>query len=674
MRPITRIWRAAVSGMAAAVMTLSCAAVFSSPITAFAAVTNTYDTLEVDREAKQQFEQNIAAKTKLPVINVTTYQNQEWILSRDTYTNCVVDVFNVDESMELDEVSAGIKVRGNSSAYYGDEEKIKKNPVPYRIKFDKKQSMLGLNDGAKCKSWVLLKSDWNLVANDLALRMGREIFDDTAFCSDSQFVHLYVNDKLQGTYVLCEQCQVNENRVNVTEPESGYTGTDIGYYLELDNYAGEEGGDPYIGMDYEEATVTDIRGTTRQFVYAEYSIKNDVYCDEQIMFIDKYLNNAFELLYRACEKGEYMTFDENYDLVPSSYTNAKDCVTAVMDMDSVVDMYLLYEIVHDYDCGEGSFYMCADFAPGKETKLQFTSPWDFNWAYNDSTSRYWAGAFCTNSFARQYGDRSNPWLILLAKQDWFHQLCVDKWTSEKGNIRNAIAAERQILRDYKADLNAKEPYGTGSAESTIQWVENRLKWMDSTFAVSEPEPEPQPEPQPEPVPDRKSIVGAKVSTSSKTYVYTGKARQPAVTVTLNGKKLKKGTDYTVTYKNNKNTGKGVYTVTGKGSYVDSVKGSFIIKPTKMAVKKLSRPKSRAIKVTWKKAGGNVSGYHVQIALNKKFTKGKKSYYVKNGSTTAKTITKLKKSTKYYVRMRAYKKIGSKNYYGAYSAVKSIKTK
>ncbi|MCR5143582.1 MAG: CotH kinase family protein [Ruminococcus sp.] len=658
MKAGNRIWRAALSGTAAAVMALSS---FGGMIPASAAdEPNTYDTLEVDREAKQKFENDTAAKTKLPVINITTYQNSELILSKEVYTKCVVDVFNVDESMELDEISAGIKVRGNSSAYYGDPEKIKKNPVPYRIKFDKKQNMLGMNDGAKCKSWVLLKSDWNLVANEVALRMGRELFDDTAYCSDSQFVHLYVNDKLQGTYVLCEQCQVDENRVNITEPEKDYTGTDIGYYMELDNYAytiNDDGTitseDPYFTMDYEEATVTDIRGIERQFVPAEYTIKSDTYSEDQVEFANKYLNNVFELLYRATEKGEYLTFDENYDLVPSEYTNAKDCITAVMDIDSVVDMYLLYEIVHDYDCGEGSFYMCADFGKEKFPKLQFTSPWDFNWAYNDSTSRYWAGAFCASSFVRRYGDRSNPWLILLAKQDWFHELCTEKWEAEKSNIRDVISYERSILKEYETDLNVKEPYGTGSAEGTLQWVDKRLNWMDETFA--------------KPVID---LSGASASTKGKTYTYIGKDRKPTVTVTLDGKVLKKGTDYTIAYTNSKNCGKATYTVTGIGDYVGTVSGSFIIKPAKMQLSKVTKPKSKTIKAVWKKAGGKVSGYNVQIALNKTFTKGKKNYYIKKGDAVSKTITKLKKKT-YYVRVRAYKKVGTKNYFGAYSNVKKV---
>ena len=450
----------------------------------------TFESLKVDKAAKKAFEEEVAAETDLPIINITTNENSELILSKEVYTSCVVDVFNCDDEFVIDEKSAGIRVRGNSSAFYGDVEQIKKNTVPYRIKFDKKQNMLGLNDGAECKSWVLLKSDWDLIRNDIALRFGRTLIGDNAYCSDTQFVHLYVNDKFQGIYVLCEQNQVNKNRVNITEPEEGYTGTDFGFYMELDNYAADEEGNHYITMDYEGATVEDIRGEERQFVPAEYSIKNDVYTQEQVEFIDKYMNNVFKIIYEACENGKYYTFDENYDLVDAPYKTAEETVNAVADVQSIVDMYLLYDIVHDYDCGEGSFYMCIDFAKdSKVPKLQFTSPWDFNWAYNDSTGRYWAGAFCTKSFARQNGDRSNPWFIVLAKQDWFMDMAKEKWTSVQndadGNtIWGCVDTEKEILSTYADDLNKTDEWATGSAESLLNWINNRLKWMDKTYLNS----------------------------------------------------------------------------------------------------------------------------------------------------------------------------------------------
>lgn len=445
----------------------------------------TYESLSADKAEKESFKKKVRSESKIPVISVTTAPD-DMIASRKKYTSCVVDVFNCDEKLEINEASAGIKVRGNSSAYYGDVSQILANKVPYRIKFDKKTNMLGLNNGAECKSWVLLKSDWDLIRNDIAFRFGRTIMGDSNFCSDGQLVHLYVNEEFQGVYELCEQCQINPNRVDISEPAEGYTDTDIGYYLELDNYATSDEDNHYISMDYENATVTDINGETRQFVPAEYSIKNDLYSQNQIDFIDKYLNNLFKIVYEACENGKYYKFDENYDLVDSDVTTAEEAVSNVMDIDSVRDMYILYEIVHDYDCGEGSFYMCVDLSKdSKCPKLKFTSPWDFNWAYNDSTEKYYAGAFTDKTFVAKKGDRSNPWFIILCKQDWFMATIKEKWTemSREKLLQGCIKTEREYLKEYDADLRKGEEWGPDSAEDLFNWIENRIYWLNSQWKI-----------------------------------------------------------------------------------------------------------------------------------------------------------------------------------------------
>lgn len=445
----------------------------------------TYESLSADKAEKESFKKKIRSESKIPVISVTTAPD-DMIASREKYTSCVVDVFNCDEKLEINEASAGIKVRGNSSVYYGDVSQILANKVPYRIKFDKKTNLLGLNNGAECKSWVLLKSDWDLIRNDIAFRFGRTIMGDGNFCSDGQLVHLYVNEEFQGVYELCEQCQINPNRVDISEPAEGYTDTDIGYYLELDNYATSDEDNHYISMDYENATVTDINGETRQFVPAEYSIKNDLYSQNQIDFIDKYLNNLFKIVYEACENGKYYKFDENYDLVDSDVTTAEEAVSNVMDIDSVRDMYILYEIVHDYDCGEGSFYMCVDLSKdSKCPKLKFTSPWDFNWAYNDSTEKYYAGAFTDKNFVAKKGDRSNPWFIILCKQDWFMDAVKEKWTemSQEKLLQGCIKTEREYLKEYDADLRKGEEWGPDSAEDLFNWIENRIYWLNSQWKI-----------------------------------------------------------------------------------------------------------------------------------------------------------------------------------------------
>ena len=70
----------------------------------------------------------------------------------------------------------------------------------------------------------------------------------------------------------------------------------------------------------------------------------------------------------------------------------------------------------------------------------------------------------------------------------------------------------------------------------------------------------------------------------------------------------------------------------------------------------------------------VTGYQVQLALNKKFTKGKKLVTIKGYKKTAQKVTKLKAKKKYFVRVRTYTRTGGKNYYSPWSKIKTVKTK
>lgn len=426
---------------------------------------------------------DLSLSEKIPVVYVETEGGQN-VVSRDDYVNCVVSVFNVTAEHAKQQVKAGIRVRGNSSAYYGNEEKILANLVPYRIKFDKKTSMLGLNDGAECKSWVFLRTDEGLVRDDIAFRLGRAILGDRYYCSDGQLVHLYVNGDFKGPYLLCEQSQVNKHRIDITEVEKDYTGTDIGYLVEIDNNASSE--HPYFKMYYQRATVTDIEGQTQKFGWANYSIKSDVYSDAQKKFINRHITNVFKIVYEACENGVYYALDENSELVTSSYDNSKDAIAAVMDLDSVVASYILEEIMDDRDCGEGSFYMCVDFSKeSKYPKLTFVCPWDYDWTcYDNAEGRYYAGAFNKQSFVDKYGDRSNPWFIILMKQEWFREMVKERWAElqKEGALAAAIQYERDYIKEYKADLNRKKKIATDTGNAILNWLEKRIKWLDSQWA------------------------------------------------------------------------------------------------------------------------------------------------------------------------------------------------
>lgn len=168
---------------------------------------------------------------------------------------------------------------------------------------------------------------------------------------------------------------------------------------------------------------------------------------------------------------------------------------------------------------------------------------------------------------------------------------------------------------------------------------------------------------------KKSVKGAKVTVKAATW--TGNAVKPTVTVKLNGKALKKDTDFTATYTNNKKVGKGTVTITGKGSYTGSVKATFKINPAKRTGLKLTAGKKQ-LTAKWTKAKDG-AGYQIQYGLLKSFKKAKTVTITKNA--TVKTVLKKLTSGKiYYVRIRGYKKIGTVAYTSAWSKAKSVKVK
>lgn len=167
---------------------------------------------------------------------------------------------------------------------------------------------------------------------------------------------------------------------------------------------------------------------------------------------------------------------------------------------------------------------------------------------------------------------------------------------------------------------------------------------------------------------RAAYSSAKISLSTTKYTYNGKAKRP----TVKGlSAFVNGTDYTIAYKSNVKSGKATVTVTGKGDCagLSAKTATFRIVPNKAAISKLTKGK-RNMKVrikSQKKAA--VSGY--QIA----YKYGKSGKYKKVTTTKlTKKIRKLKTKKYYYVKVRAYKKIDGKKYYGTYSKIKKIKVR
>ena len=153
--------------------------------------------------------------------------------------------------------------------------------------------------------------------------------------------------------------------------------------------------------------------------------------------------------------------------------------------------------------------------------------------------------------------------------------------------------------------------------------------------------------------------------------YTGKNITQSITAKYNGKTLKNGTDYTVSYSSNKSIGTATVKIAGKGSYTGTITKTFKINPAKQEIQKLTA-KSKAFFVDWAQKG-SATGYEIQYATNSKFTSAKK-VTITNNKTDKTTVSKLSGKKKYYVRVRSYTTVKGTKYYGAWSASKSVTTK
>ena len=170
--------------------------------------------------------------TNLPTVVIRTKDAIE-VTSKENEIYCTVYVISDGgKKVHIDE-KTGIRGRGNAS--WGFAQK------PYRIKFDKKAKLL--DAPAEAKKWTLLSpfGDKSMMRNILAFEISRRVGAKyTPYC---QPVDVIFNGEYRGCYQLCDQLDVREGRVDITEMKpqdnSGEALTG-GYLIEVDANAGSE--------------------------------------------------------------------------------------------------------------------------------------------------------------------------------------------------------------------------------------------------------------------------------------------------------------------------------------------------------------------------------------------------------------------------------------------------
>ena len=442
------------------------------------------------------------------------------------FEECEISVWSGEGEMLLGPCDAQIKVRGNWTTTYPKKS--------LRIQFSEKQSLLGLNGGAEQKNWLLLAEykDASMLRDKAALSLSREILGpDGFYASDAAFVRVELNGEYLGLYLAAEMQQVSTCRVRITEPEKEYTGTDIGYFLEYDGYYTNEDALQSFALDFaDNAPLWAYNGdpnhrnkmralpTTKRDEKKPVgiTIKSDIRTQEQHDFIENFVNKTYRIMYEAAYNDKAFVFDEVYrDISESDSLTPRQAVEQVVDLQSLADMYIISEITCDADIYWSSFFMDVDFGAGGSRKLRFEAPWDFDSSMgNKDRCLNGAGFYACNIVPDVNGGPSggglyetiNPWLVVLAYEDWYQALVRETWTRAYDSgvftrCMEMIAEDSARLRDefetnyakwdnilhreeFEAELSepAKECRSQAeAAEFLIQWLNSRVAFLNSQW-------------------------------------------------------------------------------------------------------------------------------------------------------------------------------------------------
>ena len=416
---------------------------------------------------------------EIPTISIKTNSGEEiqGNMSSAEYYACTVSVSDCDSEYVLTNETARVKVRGNYSANYAKK--------PYKIKFDSKQVMLGVNEDLKAKEWVLLADykDKSLLRNPTVHYLADEMLgEDGYYCTDSRYVEVIVNGTYRGLYLLVEQQEVREERVNVAEPEDPEDSEEgsaeyeaamneimTGYLVELDAYAGDEVPLEQFSITYKNggkyADGSDVPTSKFQRMYA---IKSKVYTQAQNDFIKKTIENIYDVLADAVygdhsdlATNPYKTLDDQNDIIyDSSIKTERDAVERLVALDSLVDTFILNEICMDMDIGWSSFLMSIDMSESGSKKLTFQAPWDWDSSLGfdvDETENgiYSCMPYTGNSKSDTPRTHVNPWLTLLSSKQWFRDEVAERYIGlkERGVFETSVQRLDILSEIYEAEID-----------------------------------------------------------------------------------------------------------------------------------------------------------------------------------------------------------------------------
>lgn len=392
-------------------------------------------------------------KLSLPIIKINTYNGKD-ITSKTQYVSSTISITNTLKNYSLTETTVDVRGRGNSTWQYFDKK-------AYKLKFTVKTDLFGM--GA-AKKWVLLANalDESMMRNYIAFSLGHIL--NLEYTSDFQFVNLYLNGEYKGVYLLCEQVQEGETRVNINSSKTGQV--DTGYLL--------EGINVNMAVDYKTFTLDSVNGQQLgdpgKFTFIIKSPELLECTSEQVSYISDYVKKANEAIFNK----DWASI-QNY-----------------IDVDSFVNMFLLDEILLNQDMGY-SFYMYKK----QSGKLYMGPMWDFDQACGSSSH----GGI---GYKGWYAGSEHEWFTTLIEIPQFKELVSKRYQQKKDEIHSLLDSIDNIINKHSFDFAMSNyvfnTFGDTNRWRTVYeiaslktykehvvflktWLTNRFIWMEDQLGV-----------------------------------------------------------------------------------------------------------------------------------------------------------------------------------------------
>ena len=319
-----------------------------------------------------------------------------------------------------------VKGRGNSTWGYPKK--------PYRLKLNKKAEICGLG---KAKNYVLLANhlDPTLMLNSVAFKIGRLL--ELPFTNHAIPVDVVLNGIYKGSYLLTEQIEVKENRVDLDENNS--------VMWELDSYWDDEPKFKSTAFNLP-VMVKDPDLTTEQFEYW---------------------------------KKDFNAFTTQFAKEPLEGNSYVDMI----DIESVAKFLITFNLVHNMEINHPKSVFLHKERNGKYVMGPI---WDFDWAYDyEGTSNHF-GRYNTPLFSSSMNGVGTAFFQRFLQDSRVKTIYKRTWQDFKNNKLDALL---QYVDDYAVMLkpsverNSELWENTRSFDTKVKelktWLKNRADYIDS---------------------------------------------------------------------------------------------------------------------------------------------------------------------------------------------------